>query len=222
MSTILYAVPIRTPAEASIHSFNLRPEFRQLDIVGTAWLVVAPICLLMAFMRRLCPSLNNPGVTASSALLVVAGSLAFAFMVLEKTSVTGGAGAVHRNISRDRNTWLVASMPYVWRPASTLAPFPPLWFQAVRSYSPLTSGTMLTPLIAGYVARSVVAPGITTGMSYYNPDDHRHCAMVAGLELLTTTNLKSSTAQTAGLQLRYGCGVGFNLGRPSCGANSLI
>ncbi|KAJ8067656.1 hypothetical protein OCU04_003264 [Sclerotinia nivalis] len=99
----------------------------------------------------------------------------------------------------------------------------PVWFQDVRGRSPLFSGELLTPLIAGYVVASILAGGITSGFKYCNPAMIIGTALsISGAALLTTINLHSSTARVVGYQLVYGFGVGFGFGQPSYIVQTLL
>ncbi|KAF7946433.1 hypothetical protein EAE96_009431 [Botrytis aclada] len=92
-----------------------------------------------------------------------------------------------------------------------------------RGRTPLSSGELLTPLIAGYVVASILAGGITSGFKYYNPAMIIGTALsIAGAALLTTINLHSSTARIVGYQLVYGFGVGFGFGQPSYIVQTLL
>ncbi|KAI0172245.1 hypothetical protein GGR52DRAFT_460946 [Hypoxylon sp. FL1284] len=92
----------------------------------------------------------------------------------------------------------------------------PIWFQDIRGSSPLSSGVLLMPTIAGYVVSSIIAGGVTSGTGYYNPAIILGTALtVARSALITTINIQTSTARIVGYQLLYGFGVGTGFGQPS-------
>ncbi|KAI1077143.1 MFS general substrate transporter [Whalleya microplaca] len=158
------------------------------------------------------------------ALFVVFGVLAIAFVATQATSVTGKSRTVPMSILRNRDIWLAASYAMCITGGVYVAIlYLPVWLQAVRGYSALSSGTMLTPLIAGYVVCSVIAGGVTSTIGYYNPGLIIGTALsIAGAALLTTISLDSSISQIVGYQLLYGFGIGFGFGQPSYVVQTLL
>ncbi|RYP73131.1 hypothetical protein DL771_003767 [Monosporascus sp. 5C6A] len=151
------------------------------------------------------------------ALFVVFGVLAIAFVVIQMTTITGKARTIPSSLARNRDFWLSASYAMSITGGIYVAVlYLPVWFQTVHGYSAFSSGTMLTPLIAGYVLCSIVAGGLTVVIGYYNPGMIIGTALaIAGAALLTTMNLNTTTARIIGYQLLYGFGVGFGFGQPS-------
>lgn len=156
--------------------------------------------------------------------MVVSGILAIAFVATQTTKIAGKARTIPSSLARSRDIWLVGSYTMCVTGGVYVAIlFLPVWFQDVRGRSPLSSGELLTPLIAGYVVASILAGGITSGFKYYNPAMIIGTALsIAGAALLTTVNLHSSTARIVGYQLVYGFGVGFGFGQPSYIVQTLL
>ncbi|KAK6604826.1 major facilitator superfamily transporter [Botrytis cinerea] len=222
VTVILCGILVHTPSEPSAHSLSLVQKVLQLDIPGTVFMVGSLICLLMALQwgGAAYPWSNGRII----ALFVVSGILAIAFVAIQTTKIAGKARTIPSSLARSRDIWLAGSYAMCVTGGVYVAIlFLPVWFQDVRGRSPLSSGELLTPLIAGYVVASILAGGITSGFKYYNPAMIIGTALsVAGAALLTTVNLHSSTARIVGYQLVYGFGVGFGFGQPSCIVQTLL
>ncbi|TGO65917.1 hypothetical protein BELL_0992g00010 [Botrytis elliptica] len=215
VTVILCGILVHTPSDPSAQSLSLVQKALQLDIPGTVFMVGSLICLLMALQwgGAAYPWSNGRVI----ALFVVSGILAIAFIATQTTKIAGKARTIPSSLARNRDIWLAGSYAMCITGGVYVAIlFLPVWFQDVRGRSPLSSGELLTPLIAGYVVASILAGGITSGFKYYNPAMIIGTALsIAGAALLTTINLHSSTARIVGYQLVYGFGVGFGFGQPS-------
>ncbi|KAM0141186.1 hypothetical protein ACHAO1_001964 [Botrytis cinerea] len=222
VTVILCGILVHTPSEPSAHSLSLVQKVLQLDIPGTVFMVGSLICLLMALQwgGAAYPWSNGRII----ALFVVSGILAIAFVATQTTKIAGKARTIPSSLARSHDIWLAGSYAMCITGGVYVAIlFLPVWFQDVRGRSPLSSGELLTPLIAGYVVASILAGGITSGFKYYNPAMIIRTALsIAGAALLTTVNLHSSTARIVGYQLVYGFGVGFGFGQPSYIVQTLL
>ncbi|KAF7940639.1 uncharacterized protein EAE97_006825 [Botrytis byssoidea] len=206
VTVILCGILVHTPSDPSAQSLSLVQKALQLDIPGTVFMVGSLICLLMALQWGGAAYPWSDGRVI--ALFVVSGILAIAFVATQATKIAGKAHTIPSSLALSVYVAIL---------------FLPVWFQDVRGRSPLSSGELLTPLIAGYVVASILAGGITSGFKYYNPAMIIGTALsIAGATLLTTINLHSSTARIVGFQLLYGFGVGFEFGQPSCIVQTLL
>lgn len=163
---VICAFFVQMPAEPELASTTLAEKLRKLDIAGTALLVGGLICFLMAlqWVGSMYPW-NNGRIIA---LFVVAGVLGIAFTILQLGSKS--ATTIPRTLARNRDVWLAASYAMcITGGVYTAILYMPVWFEGVRDYSALSAGTMLTPLIGGYVVCSVLAGGMTMAIGYYNP-----------------------------------------------------
>ncbi|KAI5863057.1 MFS general substrate transporter [Durotheca rogersii] len=197
-------------------------KIMDLDLPGTVCMVASVVCLLLALQwgGSMYPW-NNGRIIA---LFVISGVLAISFVVIQKTTWSGTANTIPRSIARNRDIWLSSIYSMTMTGGVYVAIlYLPIWFQDIRGHSPLSSGVLLTPIIAGYVVSSIVAGGITSGTGYYNPAMILGTALtVAGSALLTTINLQTSTARIVGYQLVYGFGVGMGFGQPSYVVQTLL
>ncbi|KAI1469543.1 major facilitator superfamily domain-containing protein [Daldinia caldariorum] len=215
VTVVLCAAFVRMPKEQSTPATSFAKKCQQLDIPGTACLVGALICLLLALQwgGSTYPWKNGRII----ALFIVFGVLTIVFVVIQTTSITGTARTIPSSLARNRDIWLAASYAMCISGGVYVAVvYLPVWFQTVRGSSALSSGALLSPLIAGYVVGSIIAGAVTSMVGYYNPGMIAGTALaIAGAALLTTINLDSSTARIVGYQLLYGFGVGFGFGQPS-------
>ncbi|KAF7882636.1 uncharacterized protein EAF02_005999 [Botrytis sinoallii] len=176
VTVILCGILVHTPSDPSAQSLSLVQKALQLDIPGTAFMVGSLICLLMALQWGGAAYPWSSGRVI--ALFVVFGILAIAFVATQTTKIAGKARTIPSSLARNCDIWLAGSYAMcitggVYVPILFL----PVWFQDVRGRSPLSSGELLTLLIAGYVVASILAGGITSGFKYYNP------AMIIGTAL---------------------------------------
>ncbi|KAI1439609.1 major facilitator superfamily domain-containing protein [Annulohypoxylon stygium] len=222
VTIILCAILVHTPKEPDIQVTSFLDKLRQLDIPGTVCMVGSLICLLMALQWG--GSSYPWNSSRVIALLVVFAVLLILFLVTQATPVASKSRTISTTLLRNRDIWLAASYAMCITGGVYVAIlYLPVWFQAVRGSSAFSSGTLLTPLIGGYVVASIIAGGITSAIGYYNPGLILGTILsIAGAALLTTINMNSSISKIVGYQLLYGFGVGFGFGQPSYVVQTLL
>ncbi|KAI0883505.1 major facilitator superfamily domain-containing protein [Annulohypoxylon maeteangense] len=222
VTIILCAVLVHTPKQSDIQAIGLVDKFKQLDIPGTVCMVGSLICLLMALQWG--GSTYPWNSSRVIVLFVVFGVLLILFLVSQATSITGKSRTIPVSVLRNRDIWLAASYAMCITGGVYVAIlYLPVWFQAVRGSSAFSSGTLLTPLIGGYVVASIIAGGVTSAIGYYNPGLIIGTILsIAGAALITTINMDSSISKIIGYQLLYGFGVGFGFGQPSYVVQTLL
>ncbi|GAP91499.1 putative efflux pump antibiotic resistance [Rosellinia necatrix] len=203
------------PRDLTNQSTTALGKLSELDVPGTVSLVASLISLLIALQWGGSTYPWNDGRII--ALLVVFGVLAIVFFITQTTSFLGKANTIPPAVAKNRDIWFAASYAVgITGGVYVAVLYLPVWFQALRGYSALSSGILLIPLIAGYVVGSVIAGGLTSAIGYYNPGMIIGSVLaIAGSALLTTLDLSSNTAHIIGYQLLYGFGVGFGFGQPS-------
>ncbi|KAK5994352.1 MFS thioclapurine efflux transporter tcpA [Cladobotryum mycophilum] len=199
VTVILCGFFVRTPADLEVQSLTFVEKLKRLDIPGTGGSTY--------------PWSDGRII----ALFVVFGVLAIAFVVIQMTSITGSGRTIPSSLARNRDVWLSGGYAMcISGGVYVLVLYLPIWFQTVHGYSALKAGTMLTPLIASYIACSVLAGAVTTVIGYYNPGMIAGTVLaIAGSAVLTTIKMHSPKAQIVGFQLLYGFGVGLGFGQPS-------
>lgn len=187
VTVISVSIFVRIPGSGQ--RLTLAQKIRDLDLPGTVCMVASVICLLLALQwgGSTYPWSNGRII----ALFVISGVLAISFLVIQKTTWSGKANTIPRSLARNRDIWLSAVYSMCITGGVYVAIlYLPVWFQDVHGRSPLSSGVLLTPLIAGYVVSSIVAGGLTSGVGYYNPAMILGTLLtVAGSALLTTVKL---------------------------------
>lgn len=166
VTVVICAFLVKTPVQPEIATFTMAQKLRKLDIPGTVLMVASLICLLMALQwGGSTYPWNNGRIIA---LFVVAAILGIAFLVFQ--TLSRFSTTIPTAVARNRDVWLAATYAMsITGGVYTAILYLPIWFQTVRDYSALSSGTMLTPLIGGYVVCSVIAGGVTMAVGYYNP-----------------------------------------------------
>ncbi|KAI1307415.1 major facilitator superfamily domain-containing protein [Xylaria venustula] len=215
VTIVVCAFLVHIPRESNKKDATILEKLAELDFPGTVSMIGFLISLLIALQWA--GSTYPWSDRRIIALLVVAGVLAIVFVITQTTSITGSAHTIPPAMARNRDIWLAGSYAICITGGVYVAVlYLPVWFQALHGDSALSSGTLLIPLIAGYVVCSVISGGLTSAVGYYNPGMLLGTALaIAGSALLTTVNLQSSTGRLVGYELLYGFGVGFGFGQPS-------
>lgn len=86
----------------------------------------------------------------------------------------------------------------------------PLWFQAIKSVSPVKSGIMNLPMLLGFVIFSLMGGVLITIVGYYIPFVYLTLIfMSVGGGLLTTLEINSGSPKWIGYQFLFGAGSGL-------------
>jgi EmrB/QacA subfamily drug resistance transporter len=90
--------------------------------------------------------------------------------------------------------------------------FLPLYLQIVKSYSPSSSGLLLTPMMAGLLVTSVASGQLITRFGRYRPFPIAGTAlMTIAMFLLSGISVSRPVWQTAGYMLLLGFGLGMTM-----------
>ncbi|OTB01195.1 hypothetical protein M426DRAFT_64553 [Hypoxylon sp. CI-4A] len=222
VTIVLCAILVRLPEEPGVRPKGLVGNCKEFDIMGTLCMVGSLICLLIALQwGGSTYPWNNPRIIA---LFVVFGVLFIAFVFIQSTSIFSKSRTLPASLLHNRDVWLAAGYAMCLTGGMYVAvPYIPVWFQAIRGYSALSSGVMLIPTIAGYVVSSIIAGGLTSAIGYYNPAMIVGTALsISGAALLTRIDAETSTARIVGYQLLYGFGIGSGFGQPSYIVQTLL
>ena len=91
----------------------------------------------------------------------------------------------------------------------------PIWFQAVKGASAVSSGVMNIPMLLSVVLFTVGSGIIVTSWGYYTPFIiGAAILMPIGYGLMSTLNKESSAAAWIGFQIIAGAGVGIGMQQP--------
>jgi hypothetical protein len=98
----------------------------------------------------------------------------------------------------------------------TVSIYIPLWFQAIKNDSAISSGIHTIPLVLSVVVGSISSGGLTQKIGYYTPFMILgSCLMAIGTGLLTTWDMHTATGSWVGYQIILGLGVGFTMQHPN-------
>lgn len=153
---------LKTPASKNTESLKVR--IMKLDPFGTAVFLPAVLCLLLA--------LQWGGTTYPWAswriilLLVLAGVMLSLFAIIQVMS--GDNATIPVRILKQRSVLAGAYFSAI-SPGSMMVMvyFLPLWFQAIKGASAITSGIDTLPLVLALVAASIISGVITQKSGYY-------------------------------------------------------
>jgi MFS family permease len=185
---------------------------KEFNIIALTIVLGSLVCLILALqIGGQSVSWDNKSVIA---LFVVAGVLFIAFLAIEKWLPV--PATVPSVVARSRSMWFAMIYAACTSGAMIVAvTYLPIYFQAIRDSSALTSGIMLTPLILGFVVTSILAGIITNIVGYTNP------CMIAGTVLssigagfLIKFNINTGSPFWIGIEALLGFGIGFGLQQP--------
>ncbi|OCL02654.1 putative efflux pump antibiotic resistance protein [Glonium stellatum] len=205
-------VCVETPLDSSTRSWTLAEKIKQFDIPGMAIITASLICLILALQwgGAIYPWSDGRII----ALLVVFGALLLTFIASQ--IFLFNSRTIPSRILRHRSIWSAAIFASCSSGSMFIAiTYLPVYFQAIKDASALASGSMVTPLILGFLIMTMVSGMITTVVGYYNP------SMIAspifssiGAGLITTFTVHTGSSEWIGYQALLGFGIGFGLQQP--------
>jgi MFS family permease len=100
----------------------------------------------------------------------------------------------------------------------------PLWFQAIKNASPVSSGEMTIPLLLSQSLASIISGGLVSKVVGYAPPFMiaSSILMAIGAGLLSTLTINSGSPQWIGYQVLFGFGLGFGMQQPSNAVQTII
>lgn len=191
---------------------SFREKILQLDLLGTATLIPAVICLLLALQWG---GTEYPWKSSHIiGLFVGFGALAAIFVAIQFWK--GDNGTLPPRFFRNRN--VLCAMLFSGFFGASFFPliyYLSLYFQAIQGDTAVQAGIKLLPLLLATVLTSVLSGGLITAIGYYNPIVLPSMVLLTvGAGMITTFQLDSPTGVWLGYQVLtgLGIGVGFQLG----------
>ncbi|GJN66154.1 hypothetical protein PLIIFM63780_003622 [Purpureocillium lilacinum] len=184
----------------------------QLDPIGTICFMPAIICLLLALhWGGHTYAWDNSRVTSLLMLCVV---LVLVFLYVQYKMQENAT--VPPRIIKKRTVWSSAIFEFFIGACFLLSMyFLPIWFQAVKGASAVSSGVMNIPMLLSVVLFTVGSGIIVTSWGYYTPFIiGAAILMPIGYGLMSTLNKESSAAAWIGFQIIAGAGVGIGMQQP--------
>ncbi|KAF3761297.1 MFS general substrate transporter [Cryphonectria parasitica EP155] len=192
--------------------FYISKYLNGLDLLGTATLIPAVVCLLLALQWGGTQyPWNNSRIIG---LFVGFGALMALFVAVQFWR--GDEGTLPPRFFKNRN--VLCAMLFSGFFGAAFFPliyYLSLYFQAIQGDSAVEAGIKLLPLLLATVLTSVLSGGLITAIGYYNPIVLPSMVLfAAGAGMITTFALDSPVRVWLGYQVLagLGIGVGFQLG----------
>ncbi|KAL1853595.1 MFS sugar transporter [Diaporthe australafricana] len=197
-----------------------REILNEFDPVGTVLFMPAIVCLLLALQWGGTTYTWNSGRVI--ALFVVFGVLISAFLFIQWRQQDNAT--IPPRIIKMRTVWSGATFS-----AATGAAFfsgiyfLPLWFQAVKGSSAVSSGIMNLPLLIAVVLFSLVAGIVVSVLGYYTPFMLVSTVLTSvGYGLISTFRPDTGSGVWIGYQIIAGAGVGFGMQQPLMAVQAVL
>lgn len=197
-----------------------REILNEFDPLGTVVFMPAIVCLLLALQWGGTTYAWNSGRII--ALFVVFGVLISAFLFIQWRQQDNAT--VPPRVFKMRTVWSGAAFA-----ASVGAAFfsgiyfLPLWFQAVKGSSAVTSGIMNLPTLISVVLFSLVAGVIVSVVGYYTPFMLVSTVLMSvGYGLISTFKPDTGAGVWIGYQILAGAGVGFGMQQPLMAVQAVL
>ncbi|KAK4149073.1 major facilitator superfamily domain-containing protein [Chaetomidium leptoderma] len=183
-----------------------------LDLLGTAMLVPAVVCLLLALQWGGTEHAWNSSV-------IIGLFVGFALMMAVFVGIQiwkGDKGTLPPRLFKNRD--VVCAMLFAFFFGAAFFPlvyYLSLYFQAIQGDTAVQAGIKLLPLLISVVITSVAAGGLITAVGYYNPFILPSMVLLTvGAGMITTFALDSPLRVWFGYQViaGLGVGVGFQVG----------
>lgn len=189
-----------------------KQRFWQIDPVGTITFLPAVICLLLALhWGGSTYAWDNSRVTS---LLMLAVVLFLVFLYVQWRLQDNAT--VPPRIFKKRTVWASSLFEFFIGACFLLAMyFLPIWFQAVKGASAVTSGIMSIPMLVSVAICTVGSGAIVNLWGYYMPFIIGGAILMPiGFGLMSTLKVDSSAAAWIGFQIIAGAGVGMGMQQP--------
>ncbi|PWY69630.1 MFS multidrug transporter [Aspergillus sclerotioniger CBS 115572] len=198
----------------------LKEKLRQLNILGMIALIPGVVCL--------CLVLEWGGTTYSwsngriIALLVLASVLLIIFVLIQvlKPDQATLPPRILTQRSIASGFWVSSCQG---AHMMILVYYLPVWFQAVKGVSAVSSGIHLLPMVIPLVVASILTGQLISRIGYYTPFLILGvCLTSIGAGLLTTLTTNTSEGKWIGFQIIYGYGLGSCSQAPNMAAQTVL
>ncbi|KAF7312733.1 Major facilitator superfamily transporter [Mycena indigotica] len=191
---------------------DFRHRLQQFDLIGTAIIIPAVVCLLLALQwGGAAYAWSNPRIIA---LLVLFGVLTIVFIAVQVWKQD--SGTVPPRIFKQRSIWSGALFAFFQGATFFVFVFYlPIWFQAIKGVSAIKSGIDNLPMILSLVFAMILSGGLTTAIGYVVPFMYLSTILMAvGGGLLTTLQVDTGHAKWIAYQVLVGIGCGAGMNQP--------
>ncbi|KAL2075393.1 hypothetical protein VTL71DRAFT_336 [Oculimacula yallundae] len=199
---------------------TIRQQIRKMDPAGTAVFLPGIVCLLLALQWG--GSEYHWENARIIVLFILAGILLGTFILVQFRS--GDNATVPVRIVYQRSILSGMYFSFV-TPGSMMVIiyFLPIWFQAIKGVSAVTSGINTLPLVLSLVVASIIAGGITAKTGYYTGQLIACSVIISiGTGLLTTLTVDTRLPKWLAYQFLYGFGLGLGMQQAGMAAQTCL
>lgn len=212
VSIAILILVLKIPPKPKEEPVPLAQQFRKLDPLGTICFLPSVVCLLLA--------LQWGGTTYAwwnwriILLLVLFGVLIVAFMAIQVFMPE--TATLPLRVLKMRT--VAASFLYSTAAGSSmlvLAYYIPLFFQAIKNFSPLDSGYATIPFILSLVIGTILAGGLVQRIGYPAPFMILSTILASvGAGIISTWPVSVGSSKWIGYQFLFGFGLGIGMQGP--------
>ncbi|KAI9649032.1 hypothetical protein NHQ30_001599 [Ciborinia camelliae] len=187
-------------------NLSILTRIQKLDLIGTAILIPAVICLLLALQWG---GTTYPWKSSKIIGLLVGSTLLFILFIASQI-ILGDKGILPPRFFKDRNTLLAYVFSFLFGAGFfALIFYLAIYFQSVKGASATKAGIELLPLLISTVISSIVTGALITAIGYYTPVMIFCMILFAvGSGLITTFSLTTPISKWFGYQVITGIGIG--------------
>lgn len=208
------------PTPAAVPGLTIRQQLAKLDLLGEFFLFSWLLCLLFALQWGGTSYAWNDWRTIL--LFVLFGVCFIAFIVAEM--FTQNTATIQLRVISNRS--IIAAMWYMFCLASTMLTmiyYLPIWFQAIKGKSAVSSGIDTLPLVLSLVAGSTLSGQLVGRIGYYTPFAMASsCIMPIGAGLISTFKVETNAGMWIGYQIILGFGIGLGMQHASIAAQTVL
>lgn len=212
ITAVILTFCVSTPVDSEYANWTFKDKLIFAKIPEILILVAALVCLVLGLQWGGAVYAWSDGRVI--ALLVVFAVLTALFLALQV--LLPKSRAIPTAIVQNRNIWFASIFALCSSGAMFIAvTYLPIYFQAIKNASALSSGIMVMPLILGFLVMSILSGMITNITGYYNPS-MLLCTILAtvGAGLISTFDVDTPQPKWIGYQALLGFGIGFGLQQP--------
>lgn len=211
---------VKTPVDPSYRTWSTMKKFSQVRLPEMLVVAASLVCLILALQwgGSIYPWSDGRVI----ALLAVFAVLLLLFVGSQ--FYLSNARAVPDSILRQRSIWSAAVFAICMAGAMFISvTYLPIYFQAIKGSSALSSGINVMPLILGFLVMTTLS-GVITNITGYCNISLIICPILSsiGAGLLTTLAVDTPSREWIGYQALLGFGVGFGLQQPLIVAQSVL
>ncbi|KAJ5998034.1 hypothetical protein N7522_009694 [Penicillium canescens] len=198
----------------------MREQFLQMDPLGNLCLIPGVVCLLLALQWGGETYAWNSGRVI--ALLVLAVVLLLAFIGIQIWRPD--TATIPPRVMKQRS--IAAGVVFTLMVTAAMMTFTyylPIWFQAIKSASPVHSGVMMLPTVISSAAASLISGFLINRIGYYTPFMIGGSVLMSiGAGLMTTFTPHMSEGKWIGYQILWAVGCGMSMQQASLAAQAVL